>query len=213
MTEKAIYAAGAVVWREIDGKTQVLLVHRTQYGDVTIPKGKVDPGESLAQTAVREIAEETGLKVRLGVPVGVARYALGSGREKIVRYWAAKATTRAIQRSTFVPNGEIAALEWVPLKRARKLLSYPADVEILDNFAELVAHEVTDTFAIIVVRHGKAQSPGLWADDAERPLAERGVAQAVALVDTVLAYGPKRLISSTAVRCVSTLTPLAVASG
>ena len=82
----AIYAAGAVCWRIIDGKVHVLLVHRTVYGDVTIPKGKVDPGESLPRTAVREIAEETGLAVALGVPLGISRYPLPSGREKIVHY-------------------------------------------------------------------------------------------------------------------------------
>ena len=64
----AVYAAGAVCWRFIDGKLHVLVIHRTVYGDVTIPKGKVDPGESLPRTAVREIAEETGLDVALGVP-------------------------------------------------------------------------------------------------------------------------------------------------
>jgi 8-oxo-dGTP pyrophosphatase MutT (NUDIX family) len=74
MTESAVYAAGAVVWRLVEGKVRVLLVHRTQYNDVTLPKGKVDPGEMLAQTAVREIEEETGIRVKLGVPVGVSRY-------------------------------------------------------------------------------------------------------------------------------------------
>lgn len=212
MNEKAVYAAGAVLWREIDGKVHVLVVHRTQYGDVTIPKGKVDPGESLAQTAVREIAEETGIQVALGVPVGVSRYPLASGKEKIVHYWAAKATEKAIQKSTFVPNGEIAALEWVTIKKARKYLSYAPDVEILNNFAALVDQDVTETFALIVARHGKAQTPGFGADSA-RPLTGRGVEQATALVETVRAYGPKKIVASTALRCVSTVTPLATATG
>ena len=71
MTETAVYAGGGVVWRLVDDKVKVLLIHRTRYRDVTLPKGKVDPGEMLAETAVREIFEETGIRVALGVPVGV----------------------------------------------------------------------------------------------------------------------------------------------
>ena len=76
----AIYAAGALCWRVVDDKIVMLVVHRTKYGDVTIPKGKVDPGETLPQTAVREILEETGLAVTLGVPLGISAYPLSSGR-------------------------------------------------------------------------------------------------------------------------------------
>ena len=60
MTETAVYAAGGVLWRIVDEKLLVLLIHRTQYRDVTLPKGKVDPGETRADAAVRELAEETG---------------------------------------------------------------------------------------------------------------------------------------------------------
>lgn len=210
----AVYAAGAVCWRVIDGRVHVLVIHRTVYGDVTIPKGKIEPGESLPRTAVREIAEETGLEVALGVPLGISRYPLPSGREKIVHYWAAEVSERAVQRSTFKPNAEVAALEWVTIKRARGYLSYPPDVEILENFAKLVEQGVTTTFALILLRHGKAVGRGGWkGPDASRPLVDRGVAQAAALVDTLTAWAPKRIVSSPAVRCVTTVTPLAAATG
>jgi 8-oxo-dGTP pyrophosphatase MutT (NUDIX family)/phosphohistidine phosphatase SixA len=210
----AVYAAGAVCWRLIDGKVHVLVIHRTVYGDVTIPKGKVDPGESLPRTAVREIAEETGLDVALGVPLGISRYPLPSGREKIVHYWAAEVSDRAVQRSTFKPNAEVAALEWVTIKRARGYLSYAPDVEILDTFAKLVDQGVTSTFALVLVRHGKAVGRSGWkGSDAARPLTERGVAQAAALVDTITAWSPRRIVSSPAVRCVTTVVPLGAATG
>lgn len=210
----AIYAAGAVCWRFIEGKLHVLVIHRTVYGDVTIPKGKVDPGESLPRTAVREIAEETGLDVSLGVPLGVSRYPLPSGREKVVHYWAAEVSDRAVQRSTFKPNAEVAALEWVTIKRARSYLSYQPDVEILENFAKLVEQGVTSTFALLLVRHGKAVSRHDWKGaDAARPLSERGVKQAAAIVDTLTAWKPKRIVSSPAVRCVTTVAPLSAATG
>jgi 8-oxo-dGTP pyrophosphatase MutT (NUDIX family) len=69
--DDTVYAAGAVCWRTIDDVVNILLIHRTERRDISLPKGKVDPGEVLPQTAVREIHEETGLAVSLGVPLGV----------------------------------------------------------------------------------------------------------------------------------------------
>jgi 8-oxo-dGTP pyrophosphatase MutT (NUDIX family) len=66
MKKDVIYAAGAVLWKVVDKELKVLIVHRTQHKDVSIPKGKVDPGETLPETAVREIKEETGLDIALG---------------------------------------------------------------------------------------------------------------------------------------------------
>ena len=210
----AVYAAGALCWRVVDDKIVMLVVHRTKYGDVTIPKGKVDPGETLPQTAIREIEEETGLAVSLGIPLGVSTYPLSSGREKIVHYWAAEVTDQAIERSSFVPNAEIAAIEWVSLKKARGYLTYERDIEILDAFEALVRQGITSTFALVVLRHGKAEPRGDWdGPDASRPLTDRGVKQAAGDVPALLAWGPKRIVTSDAVRCVATVAPLAAASG
>lgn len=214
MTETAIYAAGGVVWRIVDGKLRVLLIHRTKYRDVTLPKGKVDPGEMLAETAAREIHEETGIRVHLGVPIGVSRYRLPSKRTKIVHYWSAEATEPAIRTSSFVPNKEIAALEWVSLKKARTRLSYPVDVEILENFARLIDEGILQTFPIIALRHAKALPREEWkGDDAARPLAARGKKQSQSIVGPLLAFGARKIISSPAVRCHKTVVPLAAATG
>jgi 8-oxo-dGTP pyrophosphatase MutT (NUDIX family)/phosphohistidine phosphatase SixA len=210
MTETAIYAAGGVVWRVVDEKLMVLLIHRTRYRDVTLPKGKVDPGEMLAETAVREIFEETGIRVALGVHVGLSRYNLPSKGQKVVHYWAAEATDAAIRASAFVPNREIAALEWVSTKKAASRLSYPVDVEILDSFLRLVDEGVLRTFPIIALRHAKALGRDEWkGKDSERPLAPRGRRQARAIVGPLLAFGAQKIISSPAVRCVKTVAPLA----
>ncbi|KTR94561.1 DNA mismatch repair protein MutT [Microbacterium testaceum] len=212
MTETAVYAAGGVVWREIEGKLRVLLIHRTKYRDITLPKGKVDPGETLAETAVREIREETGIRVALGVPVGVSRYRMPSSRTKIVHYWAAEASDAAVRTSSFVPNKEVAAIEWMSLKKARKQLSYPVDLEILDEFIRLVDEKALPTFPIIALRHGKARPREEWeGPDAERPLAPRGRRQANAIVGPLLAFGVRRIVSSPAERCVRTVTPLSQA--
>lgn len=212
MTETAVYAAGGVVWRVVDDKVRVLLIHRTKYRDVTLPKGKVDPGEMLAETAVREIHEETGIRVILGVPVGVSRYRLPSKRTKIVHYWAAEATDAAIRASAFVPNKEIAALEWVSPKKALKRLSYPVDTEIVENFLTLIEEGVLRTFPIVALRHAKALSRDEWdGKDAARPLGHRGRKQASSIVGPLLAFGVRRIVSSPAVRCVKTVEPLSAA--
>lgn len=213
-TDKAVYAAGAVVWRLIDGKLRILLIHRTKYRDITLPKGKVDPGEMLAETAVREVHEETGIRVSLGVPVGVSRYHLPSRKQKVVHYWAAEATDEAVRASTFVPNREIAALEWVSIKKARARLSYPVDLEILDFFATLVDDGVLRTFPVIALRHAKALPRSEWdGADAARPLTERGRRQADSIVGPLRAFGVRRIVTSDAVRCVQTVKPLAKALG
>jgi len=212
MTETAVYAAGGVVWRLVEGKLKILVIHRTAYADVTLPKGKVDPGEALAETAVREIFEETGIRVALGIPVGVSRYRLPNKREKIVHYWAAHAKDAAIRASAFVPNREVAAIEWLSPRKARARLSYPVDIEILDSFLAFVDDGVLETFPLVVLRHARAVPRDEWdGSDASRPLSPRGVKQATALVGPLRAFGVRRIVSSDAARCVATVGPLAAA--
>jgi 8-oxo-dGTP diphosphatase len=214
MTADTVYAAGGVVWRVVEGKLRILLIHRTKYRDITLPKGKVDPGETLPETAAREIHEETGIKVSLGAPVGVSRYRLPSKRQKVVHYWAAEATDTAIRTSSFVPNREIAALEWRSPKKALRLLSYPVDVDILERFLALRDGDPPRTFPMVVLRHGKAVPRDEWeGKDAARPLGVRGRAQANALVGPLQSFGVRQILSSPAIRCVKTVTPFAAAAG
>jgi len=212
VVETSVYAAGAVCWREIDGIVLVLLIHRSGRRDISLPKGKVDPGEMLPETAVREIQEETGLEIALGVPLGITEYLLPSGRNKIVHYWAAQVSEKAIINSTFVPNDEVAALEWMPIERARKELSYDPDRIILDNFSALLKQKVTETYALIVLRHAKAVDPSAFkGSDVGRPLSPRGERQADSIVGALSSWHPRRLIASTSVRCQQTMAPLAAA--
>ena len=209
-----VLAAGAICWRVVDGKVRILLVHRGDRADVSLPKGKLDPGETLPQTAVREIAEETGLGVHLGAPLGTVEYTLSGGREKIVYYWAAEVSEHALQLARFTPNSEIAALEWTTISKARKKLTFLHDVELVERFAERITAGTARTFAIIALRHGKAVDPGLWdGPDSTRPLMHRGHDQALSIAPGIAAYAPTRIISSTATRCRSTVEPLAQLTG
>jgi len=80
-----VRAAGAVVLR----KGRVLLVHRPAYDDWSFPKGKLDRGESTVAAAIREVEEETGLRVRLGVPLSRQSYPTAA-RTKVVDYWVGR---------------------------------------------------------------------------------------------------------------------------
>ena len=205
VTTAPVLAAGAVCWRLVGREARVLVVHRTQHKDVSLPKGKVDPGELLPQTAVREIAEETGLAITLGAPLGTVEYVMPHGRDKVVHYWAAEVDEHALQLARFLPNDEIAALEWLPLEKVRKKLSYEHDIDVIDRFAALLKAKRARTFAVIAVRHGKAVPPSTWdGPDSTRPLMQRGVDKAAAIAASIAAYSPEKIISSPATRCVAT---------
>ncbi len=205
-----VQAAGAVVWKMVDGKARVLLVHRTQHKDVSLPKGKVDPGETLPHTAVREIAEETGFDVVLGAPLGTVEYLLPNGRPKVVHYWSAEVDPGAAERHTYEANGEIMALEWVPLAKASKRLTYEHDADIVERFAAQVDAGRARTFALIVLRHGKAVPHEGWdGPDNSRPLLQHGIDQSDSVAGGIAAFGPEVLVSSPAARCVATIAPTA----
>jgi 8-oxo-dGTP pyrophosphatase MutT (NUDIX family) len=122
-----IEAAGGVVWNiSAKGVVKVLLVHRPRYDDWSFPKGKLDPGESHRQAAVREVAEETGLSCRLGDELSEVRYADRKGRPKRVRYWSMEPVD-----GEFAPNDEVDEVRWLPVDEAAELLSYAHDRTVL----------------------------------------------------------------------------------
>ena len=122
-----IEAAGGVVWKVTSkGVVKVLLVHRPRYDDWSFPKGKLDPGESHHQAALREVEEETGLRCRTGDELPEARYADRKGRPKRVRYWSMEPID-----GEFVPNDEVDEVRWMSLDEAVELLSYAHDRAVL----------------------------------------------------------------------------------
>lgn len=204
-----VIAAGAVVVRKSPGGHEVLLVHRPRYDDWSFPKGKVDPGEHVTACAVREVLEETGLRVRLGVPLGDQRYRVSATRMKTVHYWMGRVRGDD-DVTTYEANQEIDVVEWVPWAEAATRITYRRDREVLE---QAQAHR-RRTEALVVLRHAQAEPHGEWeGDDRLRPLRESGLAEAAALVPVLDAYGVRDLLSSSSTRCRATLEPYAAAAG
>ena len=186
---------------------EVLLVHRPKYDDWSFPKGKVDPGEHVTTAAVREVAEETGLDVRLGLPLTTQRYTVRNGQErtKLVSYWAGR-VVGGDDVATYQPNAEIDAVEWVSIDKAHDVLTYRRDRDTLAERATLPGR----SHLLVVLRHGKARSRKNWKkDDRERPLGKVGLLQADTVVPLLGAYGVQRILSSSSRRCWTTLSPFA----
>jgi 8-oxo-dGTP pyrophosphatase MutT (NUDIX family) len=202
---KTIQAAGAVVWRPGPSGPEVVLVHRPRYGDWSFPKGKRHRDEHVLRTVTREVAEETGLRIVLGRPLSTSRY-LAEGRPKQVRYWAARSAGSA----GFTPGPEVDRLAWVPADEAADVLTYPRDVVLLKEFTAAPVR----TAPLILLRHAAAGRKGSsGADDLARPLDARGSADAQRLAGLLASYGPCRVLSSAAERCVATVRPYAEAIG
>jgi 8-oxo-(d)GTP phosphatase len=202
-----IRAAGALLRRPAAAGDELALIHRIKYGDWTFPKGKLEPGEHVLEAAVREVAEETGVRVVLGRPLSPARYDI-DGRPKRVDYWAARPAPGA--STSFVPNSEVDDLEWLPGPAARRRLSYNHDAQLL---AELMAGPA-DTVPVILLRHASAGAKDSWAgDDLDRPLDAEGAAVAERLARLLSCYGSCRVISSAAERCLATVRPYARRAG
>lgn len=209
-----VVAAGAVCWRVHHGRLRVLLVRQSGRSDFSLPKGKVTQGESLPETAVRELREETGVAATLGLPLGTSSYTLPTGRDKVVHYWAAEAGRDALAAARFSPNGEIAEAEWMPAADARDALVHDHDRSIVESLVEFADQDRLRTFAVIALRHGKAMPASSWSGpDSTRPLEQIGVRQARSAARSIASYGPLKLVSSTAARCMSTIEPLATLTG
>jgi 8-oxo-(d)GTP phosphatase len=206
MPQTDVLAAGAVVFRP--GK-DVLLIHRPRYDDWSFPKGKLDPGEHVAAAAVREVAEETGLRVRLGPPLAEQQYTLENGNRKVVSYWVGRVVGDD-DVSGYAPNNEVDAVEWVAYDKALDRLTHDHDRDTLREAGEVRRR----THPVVILRHSQARSRKAWRkNDRLRPLLRAGQRQAEKLVPVLAAYDATRIVSSSSTRCVETVAPYVDATG
>ncbi len=116
-----VRAAGGVV---VDDAGRVLLVHRPRYDDWSLPKGKLEEGESWEDAAVREVEEETGLRCALGPEVGRTRYEVAAG-PKEVRYYRMRPAGEAQAQN------EVDEVRWVTPVEAEALLEHAHDRDLV----------------------------------------------------------------------------------
>lgn len=116
------------------GTPRVLLVHRPRYDDWSFPKGKLDPGETVEEAALREVKEETGLDCSIIRELAVMRYGYrtrnkGRLRPKAVHYFLMERVSGGIQ----VPGEEVDRADWFEFDEAARKLSYQQDRRLLSS--------------------------------------------------------------------------------
>ena len=130
--EPEVRAAGGAVYRpapEGEG-IEVLVVHRPRYDDWSLPKGKLDPGETFEQAAIREVEEETGLRCKIERALGESFYIDHKGRYKLVRYWL-----MAAESGEFKSNHEVDEVRWLEPGAAVELLTHERDRELVETLS------------------------------------------------------------------------------
>lgn len=202
-----IRAAGALLWREnSDLALEVALIHRPQYDDWSLPKGKVEMGETALQCAYREVFEETGIRATFTRQLETIDYE-ESGEVKRVKYWAAHCALNNIE---FAPNEEVDQMKWLSASQALEQATHDSDKSIIETFMSQEQH--TDT--LIILRHAKSLERGDWdEEDSLRTLDETGFDQAQLLIKHLAPFAIDELYTSDYTRCVQSVTPLAHTRG
>jgi 8-oxo-(d)GTP phosphatase len=204
---EVVNASGGLVFRRGPAGFEVLMVHRPRYDDWSLPKGKNEPGEDPEDAAVREVEEETGYRCRIVVPAGLVTYPTSLGQTKQVRFFA----MRPLRSAGFEAGSEVDDARWVPVATAVELLSYEFDRALVTD-ADFDALARTGT--TYLVRHAAAGDRARWnGDDHARPLSRRGVSQAEQIARLLAPEGIERVFTSSYLRCVQTVEPLAAATG
>lgn len=208
MSRSTVLAAGGVLWRGDPQSPDVALVHRPEYDDWSVPKGKAKSGEHLLVTALRETTEETGHVVRVGPRLTTVRYRVTSGGRpatKVVTYWSMRCAG-----GSFQPNREVDRLEWLPVDAARRHVTSASDRVVLDAFLR----SRRDTDALLLVRPGPTTMPARRVKAVEAGRLNRsGRDQAAALVPVLEGLGVTGLRSADLPACVDMLAPFAAVTG
>jgi 8-oxo-dGTP pyrophosphatase MutT (NUDIX family) len=141
---KREFSAGGVLLRTIGGAPHVAAI-RPQgkpEGTWVLPKGNIDPGESPAETAVREVREETGIAGRLVEKLGDVKYVYtwdGERIFKVVSFFLLRAGRGRIGAIDEAMRVEVADARWLPLEEAPRLLAYGGEREMAAKARDRVA--------------------------------------------------------------------------
>jgi 8-oxo-dGTP diphosphatase len=133
---KPIGAAGGLLWRSAPAGLEIAVIHRSRYDDWSLPKGKLKPGESWRNAALREVKEETGFDARILGFAGAVAYEVASG-PKVVKFWN-MAMSGGEQAAP--DSGEVTEVSWLSPAEAIERLSYPLERAMVEAWeAEMSA--------------------------------------------------------------------------
>ena len=141
---KDLVSAGGVVYRQVDDRIEIILCGRDVDGTWGLPKGRVDTGESLEETALREVREETGLEVQLVEKIGVIDYWFslpdtGIRCHKYVHHYLMMVTGGNISDHDW----EYDRVEWFPVEKSLRTLTHKNEVEILARARSIIGRGVS----------------------------------------------------------------------
>jgi len=126
--KSVIQAAGGIIWKKEGIEKKLAVVHRHKHNDWSLPKGKVDPGESWKKAALREVLEETGYVGKLKKYAGSISYLL-DGKPKIVLFWHMDAKSEDLSKM----NGEVDEVRWLTVEEASQILDYPDEILLIQS--------------------------------------------------------------------------------
>lgn len=127
-----VTAAGGVVWKKWGASERIAIVYRNRYEDWTLPKGKCNPGESIADAAVREVQEEIGHEVRLKKPIARTHHSYDRFR-KTTHFFQMSA-----QRQRFpIDRSEVVKVRWVSPKEAIRRIKYDDQQKVISKAIEM----------------------------------------------------------------------------
>jgi 8-oxo-dGTP pyrophosphatase MutT (NUDIX family) len=136
---KDAVSAGGVVWRAVEsGEIEVVLCGRGADSLWVLPKGTPDPGETIEETALREVREETGLVVKTGARLPTIEYwfvANGARYHKFVHHWLME----PIGGDLADHDAEFDTVRWVSIDEAPAMLTYSNERRVLADASRVLA--------------------------------------------------------------------------
>jgi len=142
-------SAGGVVHRTEAARIEIVLVHRREPSLWALPKGTPDAGETLAETAVRETHEETGLEVEIEEPISSISYFFVRGRtrfHKTVHFFLMRPVGGRLEDH----DHEFDEVRWIQIEEALELMTHATERAVVLRAAELLAGRGDDKVALAV---------------------------------------------------------------